>query len=777
ATLMLAPEGADGSQFTETATVPAGGETAVSIPYLAGRVGQYEAALAIEGADEALYAARFNFSVPELHRSDFGYAISSDDATDLWWCESTYKVNRERPAPTAEAATVRLAAARGEFEPVQVVLRPKQALSGLTASISDLSGDGGAIPASAVDILRVGYVFVHTPTDSQGAVGWWPDPLPPLDEPLDLEAGQNQPLWLRVEVPTDAAPGDYEATLTLEADGWSAEVPLELRVWDFEMPAERSIVATMGLRAAEIKRYHHLETDEQMEEVFDAYMQSFRDHRIDPYHPWLTGPRVELVGVTWDGGDITAAEDAPEGEHVLRVVDEDSAASPSAGTVNPMPIDRTQAHRLSFMARAEENHIFQTTLGCRDADGNWMSGRNIDDRHTGTGAWERYSVEIPPARIAEGCEAVTLTLRPTRWVEEGTPTGTVWFDDVSLRQEGREGNLIADGGFEDGPDGAHIEVDFAEWDRWLEKYVDGAGFESFRLPISYMPRRDAPGRVGPYEQGSAAYDRIVGEYLHTLQEHLRDRGWLDEAYAYWVDEPAPEHYENVRYGMRLLDEYAPDIRRMLTEQPEPELVDFVDIWCPVLHNYVEEIARERQAAGDEIWWYVCTGPKAPWAGLFTDHNAIDLRIWQWMSWKYDVSGSLVWATNYWYSPQRVRETGEYQNPWEDPMSYRSSGGGWWGNGDGRFLYPPDVDPNTEHEPILSGPIDSIRWEMLREGLEDYEYFAILSRLAKQSANANWRELLTIPPEIVESPREFTRDPQPLYARRAAIAEAIERLGE
>lgn len=760
--------------------VPAGGEAQATIAYVADRVGSYDAAIVVaDAAGEELYRARFSFTVPELYRADFGYALGSDADADLWWCESTYKVNRERPAPSAARPEVRLEAARGEFEPVQVVVRPKRDLTGLTASIGDLSGPGGAaIPADAIDILRVAYHFVHTPTDAQGAVGWWPDALPPLDEPTDVPAGQNQPLWVRVQVPRDAAPGEYRGTLRLAADGWSAQVPLSLRVYNFEMPAERGLVATMGLGTSEIRRYHHLQTDEQLAEVFEQYMQSFRDHRIDPYSPWLAGPSTQVVGIAWDGGRIEAAEDAPEGRYVLRVEDMSETANPAAVTTALTPVDRTRAYRLSFMARAETGHEFQTTLTCHDAAGQWISGRNVDTVHTGAGAWERYEVVIPAGRLPEGCAAVKLSLRPTRWVEPGATTGAVSFDDVFLGEDAPDAaNLLADGGFEAGDDDVHITVDFSAWDPWLEHYVDGLGFQSFRLPIGYMPRRDAPARVGPYEQGSAAYDRIVGEYLYTLQEHLRAKGWLDEAYAYWVDEPAPEHYENVRYGMRLLDEYAPDIRRMLTEQPEPELFGYVDIWCPVLHNYVEEACWARQALGEEIWWYVCTGPKAPWAGLFIDHNAIDLRIWQWMTWKYDVQGILVWRVSYWYSPQRVRETGLYQNPWEDPMGWRSEGGGWWGNGDGRFLYPPNVDPNIEHEPILTGPVDSIRWEMLREGLEDWECFRALDRRLEGREDAELRALLEIPESIVTDPREFTRDPQPLYAHRRALLEALERLGE
>ncbi len=773
-------EAGETTRFDAQVSVPAGGEAQVTVPYVAGSVGRYDAAVVVADAGgEELYRARFQFQVPELYRSDFGYAISADADADLWWCEGTYKVNRDRPAPTASEPTVRLEASRGEFEPVQVVVRPRRDLTGLTATIGDLSGPGGAsIPASAIDILRVAYVYVHTPTDSQGAVGWWPDPLPPLDEPVDVAAGQNQPLWLRVHIPREAAPGEYRGTLSLSADGWSAEAPVSLRVYDFEMPAQRGIVATMGLGTGEIRRYHHLQTDEQLRAVFDRYMQSFRDHRIDPYSCWLDRPRTEVVGIAWNGGEVQAAADAPEGAKVLHVVDDSDTANPAAATTALMPVNRERAHRLSFAARAAQGHEFQTTIGCHDADGDWMSGCNVDSVHVGTGAWERYEVDLPAGRFAEGCRSVQLTLRGSRWVDPGASTGEAWFDDVFIGEaaEGAE-NLLADGGFEAGTRDVHITVDFSAWDPWLERYIDGMGMQSFRLPIGYMPRRDAPGGVGPYRQGNPEYDRIVGEYLHALQEHLREKGWLDEAYAYWVDEPAPEHYENVRYGMRLLDEWAPDIQRMLTEQPEEALVGFVDIWCPVLHNYDEEKCHARQQAGDDVWWYVCTGPKAPWAGLFIDHNAVDLRIWQWMSWKYDVQGALVWRVSYWYSPARVRQTGAYQNPWEDPMGWRSSGGGWWGNGDGRFIYPPNVDPNTEHEPILTGPVDSIRWEMLREGLEDWEYFHALDRLLQGREDAATRALLEIPGSIITDTRDFTRDPLPMYDRRRALLEALERLGE
>jgi hypothetical protein len=202
---------------------------------------------------------------------------------------------------------------------------------------------------------------------------------------------------------------------------------------------------------------------------------------------------------------------------------------------------------------------------------------------------------------------------------------------------------------------------------------------------------------------------------------------------------------------------------------------------------------------------VCTGPKAPYLGLFTDHPATDLRVWLWLSWKYGVTGILVWQSNYWTSPCAYPK--EDQDPWQDPMSYVSGYSrppgfvGYWGNGDGRFMYPPRGWKENRGQgplmcgpvmcgpvmcgpvmcgPVMCGPVDSIRWEMLREGIEDYEYLALLKRLvaAKKAAGGDttpYEGLLTVPEEIIADGRTYTRSAEPIYRTRRAVAEAIEKL--
>ena len=104
----------------------------------------------------------------------------------------------------------------------------------------------------------------------------------------------------------------------------------------------------------------------------------------------------------------------------------------------------------------------------------------------------------------------------------------------------------------------------------------------------------------------------------------------------------------------------------------------------------------------------------------------------------------------------------------------------WGNGDGRFLYPPEACANGHPAaPVLDGPVDSIRWDLLRDGIEDYEYLVMLrnalekqgKKLSKDQRRA-YATLLEVPPEISKSMTDFTRDPAPIEQRRDAIARAL-----
>lgn len=335
-------------------------------------------------------------------------------------------------------------------------------------------------------------------------------------------------------------------------------------------------------------------------------------------------------------------------------------------------------------------------------------------------------------------------------------------------------------------------IDFSRFDAAAARWLDGRHFSTFRVPARGMPSGGAdhrvPGQIGDHREGSPEYDAAFHDYWSQLEEHLRARKWLPRAYAYWFDEPKPADFSFVAAGMDRLKAAAPGIRRMLTAVPDPVLTGHVDIWCGLTYQWTPEQLAARQSAGDETWWYLATVPKAPYLTEFIDHPGLELRLWPWQSWQYGVTGILLWNAAYWNSTTAFPEPGR-QDPWTDPMSYAAGAGlapgtiALWGNGDGRFLYPARA--GAASDPILDGPVDSVRWENLRDGLEDYEYLWLLrdsvQRLASSrpgdSLVGEARALLAVPPGISREVTQFTSDPRLLLARRDGIARMIEQLGK
>lgn len=615
--------------------------------------------------------------VPPLEDPRPGYPLPCDAPLDLWWCESGWKISRQLPPPPAlipsRPVTVRLA--RREFEAVQLVLRPHAPARLVSARIRWTSTPAGAVPKLQTELFEVAYVPVDIPSDTTGAPGFHPDPLPPLRLPLELRPGLNQPLWIEFYMPPEGLPGVYEGRIELEMQTASAKhelhVPLRIEIYDFELPPVSHLRSAMGLNRSLIEQYHQLERPEDKIAVYGSYLRNFAEHRISPYSFFDYAPiRVRFAG----------------------------------------PPDQRRAE-VDF-------DEFDRWAEC------WL------------------------ARPAPG-----ETNAPSADGQEKPPDTTV-----------------------PGPS------------------PRGVRFNSFRLPLQGMGGGTfygrQIGRLDGHEAGTPEHARLFQDYLGQVAAHLRRRGWLPLAYTYWFDEPDPKDYAFVVEGQKRIHAAAPDLKRLLTEQPEPELLGHVDIWCALTPNWSRKSIAERKAAGEEVWWYICTVPKAPYITPFIDHPGVELRLWPWQAWQYGVDGILIWSTTYWTSPTAYPDS--LQNPWEDPMSWVSGYGTPrgvrqpWGNGDGRLLYPPRHDPHAVRQPCLDGPINSLRWQNLRDGMEDYEYFWLLrAELERLTSDRQpephdellreARALLEVPAEISSDLTRFTTDPRLLLEHRHRIARMLEQL--
>lgn len=306
-----------------------------------------------------------------------------------------------------------------------------------------------------------------------------------------------------------------------------------------------------------------------------------------------------------------------------------------------------------------------------------------------------------------------------------------------------------------------VDVDFSSFAPSARYALDKLGFSDYNicsaLDMGWLWRNES---ITEEEK------RLYAQLGKKVEDFLRSKGWLRKAYCYWFDEPEEKDYPFVIKGMRLLKATFPNVRRLLTEQPEQALYHYVDLWVPIFHLYNEERCKERQRAGQEVWWYVCTGPRHPYPNNFIDYPGIEHRIRLWMNWRYGVTGDLYWSTTYWH-----------KNPWQTPMSYTPDDKGMWGNGDGYLLYPPER--GEAREKAICGPVPSMRMKLIREGIEDAEYLWMLQeKVAKmKNPSAEAVEALKLARSLVPSQTEFCRSPEELQAVRLKVATALEKLSK
>lgn len=249
------------------------------------------------------------------------------------------------------------------------------------------------------------------------------------------------------------------------------------------------------------------------------------------------------------------------------------------------------------------------------------------------------------------------------------------------------------------------------------KYIDGEGWNGVGFPSFQImqfvdnstPRPQTFCGVdrGPDHYGTAAYNAEWSKLLAAIEDYLLARGWEDKGYYYVQNEPqGPEDYDVAAFLANLAKTAAPSLRIAVSEEPKAEIVDNAnadgstfDLWWANLSEFDPDYAAVRQAAGDEVWWYFLYGDLPPHFNPITiDHPGIESRIGHWAAWKFRVRGFAYYSVTGWGA-----------DPYEQPR--------WMGtnqNGDGFLLYPP-IDGEI---------VSSIRWELLREGVEDFEYLRL-----------------------------------------------------
>ena len=277
------------------------------------------------------------------------------------------------------------------------------------------------------------------------------------------------------------------------------------------------------------------------------------------------------------------------------------------------------------------------------------------------------------------------------------------------------------------------------------------------------------------EPFSAEFNNKVKAYLTAVESYFRKNGWRDRLiFNSPIDEPnTKKDYEETRRYAELVHEAVPGIHFLATESPVTDNSDwgtlrgYVNDFCVHGNSLndpkVKQALKEEQAKGGEATWYISCDQAYPQPNYFIDAPVLDPVMVPWITARYKMNGILYWAANFW---------NQTPDPWLDPVTYISGfdcSGGYVLNGEGSLIYPGDHTKRYTGQPDVAGPVSSIRFEMLREGIEDYEY---LWMLKDRGASDFAEEQIS---NMVIDVSTFSRNLEELYLTRKGMAAKLEEL--
>ncbi len=295
-------------------------------------------------------------------------------------------------------------------------------------------------------------------------------------------------------------------------------------------------------------------------------------------------------------------------------------------------------------------------------------------------------------RLAEaGQKCITCTLLDEAWNGQTYDT----FPSMIRWIRGRDGVM---------------RYDYTQLDAWISFMHDEIGIREqiscYTMIPWHLSVRFFDESTNHYGQvkarpGTPEYDALWAPFLRDFQKHMQEKGWADKT-CIAIDE-RPDAM--VKAAMKLVAENAPKFRvASAVDKPSELSRDVYNISPVITHagTTLGDLLTERRKAGKITTFYVCLHPLKPntftysppaqaeWLGFFAAANHLD--------------GFLRWAYNSWN-----------RNPFECTDFVQ------WPSGDCFLVYP--------------GNRSSIRFERLRDGIENYEKINILRARAAESPEA------------------------------------------
>ncbi len=325
------------------------------------------------------------------------------------------------------------------------------------------------------------------------------------------------------------------------------------------------------------------------------------------------------------------------------------------------------------------------------------------------------------ANAGQKCVTATITHRP--WGGQTLDP----YDSMVKR------SLMSDGSW---------EFDFTHFDQWVD-FMKGLGIDQ-QINCYTLITKD--GKYYYYDAvknenivlelipGTTDYEMFWTPFLKAFGQHLSQKGILYKT-TIAMEEHPPQFMVPV---IHLIKKHLPEIKITLAlDMINDYSEDIYDLSIGLKHLHNKEIISERNARNVLTTFYVSCSSAYP--NNFTFSSPAE-GVWMgWFAYANGMCGFLRWAYNSWV---------------EEPIvdsRFRT-----WPSGDAYLVYP--------------GPRSSIRFEKIRQGIQDFEKMRLITECLSKSDNSENRRMLQ---ELSDHLEYYKTN----FPQENSIRKSIERSGQ
>lgn len=232
----------------------------------------------------------------------------------------------------------------------------------------------------------------------------------------------------------------------------------------------------------------------------------------------------------------------------------------------------------------------------------------------------------------------------------------------------------------------------------IKEQINCYSMVPWKVSVQYYDEALRKNAVFTNDIGTPEYNDFWRTMLTDFTQHLQQKGWFNIT-TIAMDERPMKAMQSViallktvdsNWKVSLAGEYHAEIEK-----------DIYDYCIASNQTFPATVLANRNEQGKASTWYVCCTEKYP--NMFT-FSAPDESVWAgWYTAATNMNGFLRWAYNSWT---------------KDPLH------------DSRFTAWPAGDTYQ----VYPGPLSSIRFEKLIEGIQDFEKINALRKLYKQTGD-------------------------------------------